>query len=269
LAPEVQSAARDLPVSADDKFVTKIMRVVKRIRRLFLTSLATLVLVCSATVQAQEKKLAQLPELTAVMATINGQDEYKLSGRTGCYGEAMAATIKPGELFIARKLPYYKDWEVNLKSGVDGLLPPTRIRVLPNEPLMKLNYDECKKEWHKRQFKTATGNEEASAARAHGINYFKLLSEASEGDLKAMAKFFSLYRYMDGGAAEGYYPETWALLHVVGDETFAKFLRAEPLQDRQRISGTFSEPGDTEPISDPKPYIKRHFPKTHAILYGK
>jgi hypothetical protein len=245
------------------------MRAMKRIPRLFLTSLATLALVCSATVQAQEKELPQLPELTAVMATLNGQNEYKLSGRTGCYGEAAASIIKPGELFIARRLPYYKDWEVNLKSGVEGLIPRNRIRVLPNEPLMKLNFDECKKEWHKRQFETGTRNEEASAARARGINYFKLLSEASEGDLKAMAKFFSLYRYMDGGAAEGYYPETWALLHVVGDETFAKFLRAEPLQDRQRISGTFSEPGDTEPISDPKPYIKRHFPKTYAILYGK
>jgi hypothetical protein len=25
----------------------------------------------------------------------------------------------------------------------------------------------------------------------------------------------------------------------------------------------------TDPISDPKPYIKQNFPKTYAILYGK
>jgi hypothetical protein len=30
----------------------------------------------------------------------------------------------------------------------------------------------------------------------------------------------------------------------------------------------FAGPSETEPISNPKPYIKLHFPKTYAILYG-
>jgi hypothetical protein len=46
------------------------------------------------------------------MATINGQDEYRISGSTECGGEA-TSTIKPGERFIARELSYtIKDLEV-------------------------------------------------------------------------------------------------------------------------------------------------------------
>ena len=73
---------------------------------------------------------------------------------------------------------------------------------------------------------------------------------------------------MDGGAAEGYYPDTFVLLHVVGDDTFAKFLSGQRAKVRERISGTFSSPGDTEPISKPKPYIKRYFPKTYKLLFA-
>ena len=40
------------------------------------------------------------------MATINGQDEYRISGSTECGGEATCPTIKPGERFIARELSH-------------------------------------------------------------------------------------------------------------------------------------------------------------------
>jgi hypothetical protein len=229
-----------------------------RSQAFIVSTIAALVLLYPATAWSQE----------ATMATVNGQDEYQVSGRTECGGEA-TSTIKPGERFIAHELSDGdKDWEVYLKSGVSGTIPRNRIRLLPDEPLMKLNYDECKKEWHKWQFETGTTGEQASAAREHGINYYKILSEASEGDVKAMATFFSFSRFMDGGAAESYCPDTWVLLHVVGDETFAKFLRAQPPQERHGIGVTFSSPGDTEPISAPKPYIKRHFPKTYKLLFA-
>lgn len=155
-----------------------------------------------------------------------------------------------------------------LKSGISGTIPRNRIRVLPDEPLMKLNYAGCKEEWHKSQFNTGEVSEMASAAKEHGINYYKILARASDGDLKAMAEFFSFSRFMDGGAAEGYYPDTFALLHVVGDDTFAKFLSGQSAKVREGISGTFSSPGDTEPISKPKPHIKRYFPKTYKLLFA-
>src|SRR5258708_11558328 len=106
-------------------------------------ALASLVLMYSATVWSQE----------ATMATINGQDEYQLSGRTECGGEA-TSTIKPGERFIARELSDgEKDWEVYLKSGISGTVPRNRIRVLPDEPLARLNFASCEKKWRKLQSK--------------------------------------------------------------------------------------------------------------------
>ena len=160
------------------------------------------------------------------------------------------------------------DWEVYLRSGITGIIPRNKIRVLPDEPLMKLNFAGCKENWNKSQFDTGTLSEQASASKERGINYYKILARASDGDLKAMAEFFSFSRFMDGGAAEGYYPDTFALLHVVGDDTFAKFLSGQSAKVRERISGTFSSPGDTEPISKPKPYIKRYFPKTYKLLFA-
>ena len=56
-------------------------------------ALASLVLMYSATAWSQE----------ATMATIDGQDEYTMSGSTECGGEA-TSTIKPGERFIAREI---------------------------------------------------------------------------------------------------------------------------------------------------------------------
>ena len=249
-----------MPVSRTNNFERS--RIRDRVLQLFLISIAALALVYPTTGWSQE----------AVMATVNGSDGYAISGSTGSTagGDKVTTVLKPGDLFIARELSYgEKDWEVYLKSGVTGVIPHNRIRVLPGEPLMKLNYTGSKESWRKLQFKTGTLAEAADSARGRGINYYKILTQASEGDLKAMARFFSLYQYMDGGAAEQYYPETWELLHVVGDDTFAKFLSGQRAKVRDRISGTFSSTGDTEPISKPKPYIKRYFPKSYSILFGR
>jgi hypothetical protein len=134
------------------------------------------------------------------------------------------------------------DWEVYLRSGIIGIIPRNKIRVLPDEPLMKLNFAGCKEKWRKWQFDTGTLSEVASAAKERGINYYKILARASDGDLKAMAEFFSFSRFMDGGAAEEYYPDTFVLLHVVGDDTFAKFLSGQRAKVREGIRGTFSSP---------------------------
>ena len=73
---------------------------------------------------------------------------------------------------------------------------------------------------------------------------------------------------MDTSAAEEYYPERWVLLHVVGDERFARFLSTQPAKVRENIGVTLSSPGDTEPISKPKPYVKRYFPKSLSVTFS-
>src|SRR6266511_1180644 len=224
-------------------------------------ALVSLGLMYSATAWSQE----------ATMATINGQDEYQLSGRTECGGEA-TSTIKPGERFIARELSDgEKDWEVYLKSGISGTIPRNRIRVLPDESLARLNFESCKKKWRKLQskrIKKMTDDDVVySAKKYYGVpNYYKTLVQASEGDAKAFGQLSSLD--MDGVAGEGHEWNTWVLLHVAGDDTFAKLLAGQSSKVREGYAAFFSR-FSTDPISTPKPYIKLRFPKTYAILYGR
>jgi hypothetical protein len=227
------------------------------------TSLVTLILIgcccVPSLVRAQE----------TVMATINGQDEYRISGSTECGGEA-TSTIKPGERFIACELSHGEgDWVVYLKSGISGSIPRNRIRLLPDEPLAKLNFETCKKEWRKLQSKPIKKTDVVaySAKKYHGVaNYYKTLVQASEGNAKAFRQFNSL-GHMDGAAGEGHEETIWVLLHVSGDDTFAKLLAGQSSNFRAGYGEVLA--GEGFPISNPKPYIKLHFPKTYAILYGR
>ena len=202
------------------------------------------------------------------MATINGQDEYQLSGHTECGSEAtFEATIKPSERFIASCDE--KDCEVYLKSGISGTIPRNRIRVLPDEPLARLNFEGCKKEWRKLQYKRIKKTDVVaySAKKYNGVpNYYKTLVQASEGDARAFRQLISLH--MDGEAGdENELNTTWPLLHVAGDDTFAKLLAGQSPEFREGYAADFSEP--FIPISNTKLYIKLHFPKTYALLYGR
>jgi hypothetical protein len=204
-----------------------------------------------------------------VMATLEGPSEYTLSGDTECGGKA-TSTIKLGERFIASKCDE-KNCEVYLKSGSRGTIARNRIRLLPGEPLARLNFENCKKEWRKLQrkrIKTSADDVVAySAKKYHRMpNYYKTLVQASEGDAKAFGQISSLQ--MDGEAGEGNeWYTTWVLLHVAGDDTFAKLLAGQSPELREGYAEIFGSP--QPPISNTKPYIKLHFPKTYAVLYGK
>src|SRR5207249_3858194 len=221
-------------------------------------ALASLVLMYSATAWSQE----------ATMATIEGEDGYTISGSIECGGEA-TSTIKPGERFIARELSRGEgDCVVYLKSGISGSIPRNRIRLLPDEPLARLNFESCKKEWRKLQSKPIKKTDYAAyhAKKYYGVaNYYKTLVQASEGDAKAFRQLCSLH--MDGEAGEGNELNIhWPLLHVAGDDTFAKLLAGQSPEFREGYAAFFSE--SFAPISsNTKPYIKLHFPKTYAILY--
>ena len=202
------------------------------------TSLVTLILIgcccVPSLVRAQE----------TVMATINGQDEYRISGSTECGSGEVTSTIKPGERFIARELSHGEGyWEVYLKSGISGSIPRNRIRLLPDEPLAKLNFESCKKEWRKLQSKPIKNTDVVaySAKKYHGVaNYYKTLVQASEGDAKAFAQFDSL-GHMDGEAGEGHEETTWVLLHVAGDDNFAKLLAGQSSEVREGCGEVFSK----------------------------
>ena len=227
---------------------------------------ASLALICPTTAWSQKE----------VMATINGSDAYTGSGYA--QGEEVRITIKLGERFLAA--PPYPDfaqrgdtsWHVYLKSGIECLIDRSRIRLLPEEPLMKLNYDASKKGWRKLRAKPVTQSDEAAwEAKQHGVNYYDTLLRATEGDLKAIARFNSLNEFMDAGAGEEYHSTWWRLFHVAGDEIFANYYKSCPKKIRESYRNFFSISGSdmTAPISKPKPYLKQNFPKTYEILFGK
>jgi hypothetical protein len=182
------------------------------------------------------------------------------------YGKVVA-NLKGGEHFLVKRMT--DGWDVYLKSGCDGFIEKADLQLLPNEPLMKLNYDQQKKLWQERQSAPDSKLGEAgSQFKGRGLNYFKILTAASNGDERAMARFFAECRGTDGAGAEECYGHEWELFHVVGDEAFARFLVTQPAKVRGEIGLTLSSPGDTEPISQPKPYIKRYFPKSYKLLFA-
>ena len=158
-----------------------------------------------------------------------------------------------------------------LRSGVSGTIPRNRIRVLPDEPLTKLNFADCKEKWRQLESKRIEISDDPDfSAESHGVvNYYKTLLKASEGDVRAFAQFNSLTPFMDGAAGEWHSWYKWVLLHVAGDDTFAKLLAGQSSKVREEYTTHFSSYSDTGPISNAKPYIKLHFSKTYSILYGE
>jgi hypothetical protein len=135
---------------------------------------------------------------------------------------------------------------------------------------MKLNHDARKKEWRKLQsLRNAELNETASQAKGRGLDYFKVLRAASNGDKKALAQFFSLAEFMDGAAAEGYFPDASAVFHLVGDKTFSNFVRGLPVADQVSARGTVMGGLSEEEFANGADvnYLQRYFPETTKLLF--
>ena len=204
------------------------------------------------------------------MAVINDPAGYT---NVRDYDGKVIAKVKKCERFIAAKpwnQPDDPKWNVRLKSGITGFMDKSRIHLLPDEPLMKLNYDASKKEWRKLQSQKATENgETASAAKEHGVDYYKTLVRASEGNPQSLARILSVAQFMDGAAAEGYDPDMWELFHVVGDKTLAKFVRGLSLADQVGVRGTLIAGLSEEEFANRAgvDYLQRYFPETTKILF--
>jgi uncharacterized delta-60 repeat protein len=212
------------------------------------------------------------------MAVINDPHGYT---NVRDYDGKVIARVKKGERFIAakpRNKPNDPKWPVCLRGGpgsvltaklrVTGFMDKARIHLLPDEPLMKLNYDASKKEWRKLQSgrKAELDDTASLVKRFRGVNYYKVLTMASNGDKQALAQFFSFGDFMDGEAAEGYYPQAWELFHVVGDKNFSNFVRDLPVTDQVGVRGMLGG-GDEEFANGDVDYLQRYFPETTKILF--
>ena len=197
------------------------------------------------------------------MATVEDPDGFSnVRGEDG----KVIASVKNGERFLAVKpLAKSAQWEAWLANGIIGLIHASRVRVLPEEPLMKLNFEPCKAAW-----KRAAAQREAEALKAkeksYPDNYYPTLLRASEGDLTALSRFFA--RKFEDAPADGYVRDAWRVLHLAGDARFAEMLKRQPPEPNDAPAMLVHE-WTTAPISDGKKYLERHFPQTSAALFNK
>ncbi|RBP36900.1 hypothetical protein DES53_11541 [Roseimicrobium gellanilyticum] len=200
------------------------------------------------------------------MATIEDPDGY--SNVRDEKGDVIA-TVKAGEKFLAVKpFPASTHWEVWLPDGTTGLIHASRVRLLPQEPLMKMNFTPCVAHW-KQAAAQREAEHRAAGLQPHPHDYYPTLLLASTGDIAALSRVFA-GQFEDAAEAD-YQRNAWRVLHLAGDARMAEMLKAQPPQnnDDDNVGAMLTDEWTTAPISDGKKYLERHFPLTYAALFSK
>src|SRR5215813_10727214 len=141
--------------------------------------------------------------------------------------------------------------KVKLASGVTGWMHYSRIKRYYTEKDLPKGPED-------------SGEEIDEQTRERGVNYYEVTRAAARGDKKALKTFFTLD--LDGAAAETHVTAIVPdVIHLVGDDKFAEFLREQPPELRQGISGGW-DLGTFSPF-DPKEYFQQHFPKSAKLIF--
>jgi tetratricopeptide (TPR) repeat protein len=156
--------------------------------------------------------------------------------------------VKAGEPFQFQKKEG-EDWcRVKLKSGASGWMHYSRIKLYFTKDDLP--------------GKSKNGDEIDEQAREQGVNYYDVTQAAVRGDQQALKTFLALSA--DGAAAEEHDGVTCVVIHLIGDDAFAKFLREQPRKFREVVS---FEGTDIAYPFESKEYFRQHFPKSAKILF--
>jgi TPR repeat len=184
-------------------------------------------------------------------AVIDDADGYVNLRKDKNATSPIIAKVKDNEPFEFQCGVSWPWCKVKLKSGVIGWMHHSRIKRyytekdLPNGP-------------------EDSGEEIEEQTRKQGVNYYEVTRAAARGDKKALKTFFTLG--LDGAAAETHDTSiVEVVIHLVGDDKFAEFLREQPPELRRSISGGW-ELGTFSPF-DPKEYFQQHFPKSAKLVF--
>jgi hypothetical protein len=161
---------------------------------------------------------------------------------------AIVARVNKGEIFkydFKWKESWYK---VTLASGKTGWMHQSRIRmhIVPKDLVV------------------AENDEIIQYARGDGVDYRALLAPAKKGDEAALERLLEVG--CDGAACEKHDEIVVGLIHILGDEKFAKFFSRRSPELRNRV-GRLIENSHSIAASEPIDYMKRHFPKTSALMF--
>jgi len=184
-------------------------------------------------------------------AVIDDPDGYVNLRKEKSADSPIVAKVKKDEPFEFKCTQNATWCKVKLASGLTGWMHYSRIKRYYTEKDLPKGPED-------------SGEEIDEQTRKHGVNYYEVTRAAAHGDKKALKTFFTLD--LDGAAAETHVTSIMEMvIHLVGDDKFAAFLREQPPEFRQGISGGW-ELGTFSPF-DPKEYFRQHFPKSAKILF--
>ena len=191
--------------------------------------------------------LADVPEFRGVIDDPDGYVNLLKEKRSDA---PVVTKVKAGEPFAFQKQEH-DDWcHVKLETGLGGWMHYGRVKLyftkqdLPGKP--------------------EEGDEVAEQALARGINYYEVTQAAARGDQKALKTFLSFRA--DGAAAKEHVDVSSVVIHLIGDEAFAKFLDEQSLDFCEQLTVPW-ESGIVWPF-DTKEYFRQHFPKSAKFLFG-
>ena len=191
--------------------------------------------------------LADVPEFRGVIDDPDGYVNLLKEKRSDA---PVVTKVKAGEPFAFQKKEH-DDWcHVKLESGVGGWMHYGRVKLYFTKQDLPAKPEE--------------GDEVAEQARARGINYYEVTQAAARGDQKALKTFLSFRG--DGAAAKEHVGVSSVVIHLIGDEAFAKFLGEQSLDFCEQLTVPW-ESGMVWPF-DTKEYFRQHFPKSAKFLFG-
>ena len=194
------------------------------------------------------REFLEFAEVSEFRGVIDDPDGYVNLRKEKRADAPVVTKVKAGEPFQFQKKEG-EDWcRVKLKSGVSGWMHYSRIKLYFTKDDLP--------------GKSKNGDEIDEQAREQGINYQDVTQAAVRGDQQALKTFLALSA--DGAAAEEHDGITCVVIHLIGDDPFAKFLREQPRKFREIIS---FEGTDIVYPFDSKEYFRQHFPKSAKILF--
>ena len=166
---------------------------------------------------------------------------------------AIVAKVPKGERFTFQRHEYDPWCRVKLASGKTGWMDAQRI-------LLSFTKDDL-------PGKPEEGDEIDQEARHHGIDYYEVTQGAVRGDVEARKKFFEVSDYADGAGAEEHEGVLGIVVHLLGDDALAAFLRSQPISFQVSVRNSIDD-GVTWPFR-PTGYFLHHFPKTSKIFFRR
>ncbi len=191
----------------------------------------------------------EMPRAFADRGVINDPDGFTNVRAEQTRESAIVAKAKNGEVIEFETVSGSDWWKVTLASGKQGYMHSSRIRLQATMA----------------DLADAPANDEIHVfARREGLDIYALARAAAKGDTAAMKRFFAFQS--DGAAMETHDALYLAVIHLLGDQKLAQFLAqstAGVCNDmRGRLENSSAMPFEAQP------YLKRHFPKTAALLFS-